>query len=131
MIRRNRKTFSSHKFKSMINYFFFNDTATTEIYTLSLHDALPISNDGFWRIAVKPLPLYLALPTRHRRQTRRRRQTAPQWLRPRPMHGAIWTGAERTAPLTRRVWRCLAKRASRTRRGGGWSGVGGAVRGVP
>src|ERR1039457_7738222 len=26
--------------------FFFNDTATTEIYTLSLHDALPISN---WR----------------------------------------------------------------------------------
>src|SRR2546422_8306072 len=26
----------------MINFFFFNDTATTEIYTLSLHDALPI-----------------------------------------------------------------------------------------
>ena len=25
-----------------IAYFFFNDTATTEIYTLSLHDALPI-----------------------------------------------------------------------------------------
>src|SRR6266571_8408609 len=25
-----------------INHFFFNDTATTEIYTLSLHDALPI-----------------------------------------------------------------------------------------
>src|SRR5205807_9516082 len=25
--------------------FFFNDTATTEIYTLSLHDALPISTD--------------------------------------------------------------------------------------
>src|SRR5260370_40445729 len=24
--------------------FFFNDTATTEIYTLSLHDALPVSN---------------------------------------------------------------------------------------
>ena len=36
-------------------FFFFNDTATTEIYTLSLHDALPISQDaavwngsGFW-----------------------------------------------------------------------------------
>src|SRR6476620_12169809 len=29
-------------------FFFFNDTATTEIYTLSLHDALPISD----RIAV-------------------------------------------------------------------------------
>src|SRR3989441_8453258 len=26
----------------MLNFFFFNDTATTEIYTLSLHDALPI-----------------------------------------------------------------------------------------
>src|SRR2546430_14621907 len=27
-------------------FFFFNDTATTEIYTLSLHDALPISRHG-------------------------------------------------------------------------------------
>src|SRR5689334_24100382 len=27
-------------------FFFFNDTATTEIYTLSLHDALPISSRG-------------------------------------------------------------------------------------
>src|SRR3712207_7890277 len=26
------------------SFFFFNDTATTEIYTLSLHDALPISH---------------------------------------------------------------------------------------
>src|SRR3712207_8507937 len=30
-------------------FFFFNDTATTEIYTLSLHDALPILASGkFW-----------------------------------------------------------------------------------
>src|SRR3712207_8654451 len=28
------------------DFFFFNDTATTEIYTLSLHDALPISGRG-------------------------------------------------------------------------------------
>src|SRR2546430_9414513 len=28
---------------SLFFFFFFNDTATTEIYTLSLHDALPIS----------------------------------------------------------------------------------------
>src|SRR5439155_22594997 len=28
----------------LLFFFFFNDTATTEIYTLSLHDALPISN---------------------------------------------------------------------------------------
>src|SRR5258708_13273049 len=32
--------------QSTILCFFFNDTATTEIYTLSLHDALPI----WWRI---------------------------------------------------------------------------------
>ena len=39
-----------------IYFFFFNDTATTEIYTLSLHDALPICRpvdkqgfaDGSW-----------------------------------------------------------------------------------
>src|SRR2546430_2132297 len=31
-------------------FFFFNDTATTEIYTLSLHDALPISHDDARRI---------------------------------------------------------------------------------
>src|SRR5688572_32840682 len=31
-----------------IIFFFFNDTATTEIYTLSLHDALPISGVDAW-----------------------------------------------------------------------------------
>src|SRR6266480_7809514 len=30
-------------FPHFLFFFFFNDTATTEIYTLSLHDALPIS----------------------------------------------------------------------------------------
>src|SRR2546427_6780777 len=30
-------------FSHFFFFFFFNDTATTEIYTLSLHDALPIS----------------------------------------------------------------------------------------
>src|SRR5256885_12204587 len=30
----------------LFNFFFFNDTATTEIYTLSLHDALPIYRHG-------------------------------------------------------------------------------------
>src|SRR2546429_8424412 len=34
----------SLKFINLLHlFFFFNDTATTEIYTLSLHDALPIS----------------------------------------------------------------------------------------
>src|SRR5216683_2161722 len=38
-----------------IFFFFFNDTATTEIYTLSLHDALPISLRA---IALEGLPGY-------------------------------------------------------------------------
>src|SRR5262245_63984281 len=34
--------------------FFFNDTATTEIYTLSLHDALPISDSAPLKSAPEP-----------------------------------------------------------------------------
>src|SRR2546427_5902442 len=43
-------------------FFFFNDTATTEIYTLSLHDALPILGEGlsFLRLAMarSAMPLF-------------------------------------------------------------------------
>src|SRR5260370_24338175 len=43
-------------------FFFFNDTATTEIYTLSLHDALPISRNsaryGAWRRCGPQVPRY-------------------------------------------------------------------------
>src|SRR5258708_26743541 len=41
----------------MHNFFFLNDTATTEIYTLSLHDALPISLRR--SIALQPRTDYL------------------------------------------------------------------------
>src|SRR2546429_7142794 len=44
-------------------FFFFNDTATTEIYTLSLHDALPISAPGRtrrWQRAGHPILLRCA-----------------------------------------------------------------------
>src|SRR5260370_25917642 len=34
--------FSHIQLEPIFEFFFFNDTATTEIYTLSLHDALPI-----------------------------------------------------------------------------------------
>src|SRR3712207_8608443 len=50
-------------------FFFFNDTATTEIYTLSLHDALPISHrTGATRPAgvrapARPPPLPTHWPT--------------------------------------------------------------------
>src|SRR5438876_5428107 len=47
-------------------FFFFNDPSTTEIYTLSLHDALPISvalpsrsnshNEGLRRVSLSPPP---------------------------------------------------------------------------
>src|SRR6266850_2877434 len=50
----------------LLLFFFFNDTATTEIYTLSLHDALPIcqacGNTTCWRSA---------LPVAHRRADRK------------------------------------------------------------
>ena len=36
-------------------FFFFNDTATTEIYTLSLHDALPILNTSLILVVTKLL----------------------------------------------------------------------------
>src|SRR3712207_7150131 len=48
--------------KHVFTFFFFNDTATTEIYTLSLHDALPIFYQknldegvaGFWNDMNEP-----------------------------------------------------------------------------
>src|SRR3712207_9346458 len=46
--------------------FFFNDTATTEIYTLSLHDALPIYPQTGWPGGCRPLRLEA-----HRRSWRR------------------------------------------------------------
>src|SRR5882762_12039514 len=42
-------------FFSFLFFFFFNDTATTEIYTLSLHDALPISHHSDHGLAPSPL----------------------------------------------------------------------------
>src|SRR2546422_10156904 len=43
-------------------FFFFNDTATTEIYTLSLHDALPISASSSSR-ASRPIGTSSRRPT--------------------------------------------------------------------
>src|SRR3712207_8737371 len=39
-----------------VYFFFFNDTATTEIYTLSLHDALPISRSPAPAAPAPPSP---------------------------------------------------------------------------
>src|SRR5256885_11921346 len=53
-------------------FFFFNDTATTEIYTLSLHDALPISSNCWaWpRAATSGSRPTTPHPKRDRKSTR-------------------------------------------------------------
>src|SRR5215813_15633974 len=56
-------------FLGLFFFFFFNDTATTEIYTLSLHDALPISpvpcsTAGSRSAAAWRRPFLCAEPTR-------------------------------------------------------------------
>src|SRR2546430_10945354 len=61
----------------MCIFFFFNDTATTEIYTLSLHDALPIWNEREWYPIIVGSPskvptnvaLTLLLPVRSEEHT--------------------------------------------------------------
>src|SRR3712207_9200354 len=65
--------------------FFFNDTATTEIYTLSLHDALPIC-----RAAARRRGGAHRRTHRHRISPRRRRP-APR-RRPRPGGGGLRGG---------------------------------------
>src|SRR5256885_13204973 len=50
------------------SFFFFNDTATTEIYTLSLHDALPIFRSTK-PVAAAPPPAWPSPPSRSRRRS--------------------------------------------------------------
>src|SRR3712207_9287323 len=50
-------------FLCYVYFFFFNDTATTEIYTLSLHDALPIFTCGASHIS-SPRPCSACSPCR-------------------------------------------------------------------
>src|SRR5256885_15603509 len=54
-------------------FFFFNDTATTEIYTLSLHDALPISrirppSPGWRACLLRPDPFTSTMSTQRLQQ---------------------------------------------------------------
>src|SRR3712207_8261128 len=61
--------------------FFFNDTATTEIYTLSLHDALPICSVQRWILvagADRPVDQHrigVLLPAHHRQYVDARRRS--------------------------------------------------------
>src|ERR1039457_6872908 len=54
MLCRKCKSWSREVLLLSVFFFFFNDTATTEIYTLSLHDALPISGVQVLR-AIRPV----------------------------------------------------------------------------
>src|SRR2546426_12094761 len=104
-------------------FFFFNDTATTEIYTLSLHDALPISpprararpravpRAGRAPLARRPYdPPAPARPTRGRApppRTRPRPQCAPappagRVLLPGPAAAPQWRAAGRHCAAARR-----------------------------
>src|SRR5687767_15756706 len=61
-------------------FFFFNDTATTEIYTLSLHDALPIYKAGLLPFANVVLRTWYAdsEPARGVQNSRRRFRVEPR-----------------------------------------------------
>src|SRR2546421_5789871 len=84
-------------------FFFFNDTATTEIYTLSLHDALPISRHStshsifrvpmplsfrsichrdFGRFSAAPIRTPESTPAGHHRPDRSRSPRSPGRLSP-------------------------------------------------
>src|SRR5258707_5840193 len=70
---------------AMFFFFFFNDTATTEIYTLSLHDALPISS-RHGEQAVEPLREHRFFPLSkvdRRRDLGKRAREGKSRLRPR------------------------------------------------
>src|SRR5256885_17039565 len=72
---------------NLITIFFFNDTATTEIYTLSLHDALPI--------CVRARDREPARHARHLHQ-RARRGHAPRLRPPLPHRRGRQAGREST-----------------------------------
>src|SRR3712207_7343016 len=78
----------------MFVFFFFNDTATTEIYTLSLHDALPISR--------------LRARAPHRDRERGARGAAAprgeRTVRGAPRHGASARSEEHTSELQSRQY---------------------------
>src|SRR2546430_15081155 len=93
--------------------FFFNDTATTEIYTLSLHDALPISRE--LRPALEPdgggaahrtaAPDWADARGTHRESRRRRDDRGVHPPPARPQDQAVRAGGGRAGPDPRRVRR--------------------------
>src|SRR5256886_16416250 len=71
------------------SFFFFNDTATTEIYTLSLHDALPISFD---LVVAQQRPPNVACDRRQDHLSSAPMVTVNADDQPRPLLGALLVG---------------------------------------
>src|SRR3990172_54020 len=67
--RKSTRLNSSHRYISY-SFFFFNDAATTEIYTLSLHDALPISSRATDPVTPSPRTRSTTAPTSGRSRRR-------------------------------------------------------------
>src|SRR2546422_6194656 len=82
-----------------LSFFFFNDTATTEIYTLSLHDALPISRR---KRAASPAHWPACRAARRCRRLARRRQRAQSTAR-RPRRRCAIRSEEHTSELQSRL----------------------------
>src|SRR2546422_9823930 len=78
-------------------FFFFNDTATTEIYTLSLHDALPISPRR--RSPCRPGPC----PEARRRSSRGPGPPCDRGRTTPPRNRSGWRSEEHTSELQSRL----------------------------
>src|SRR2546427_1634955 len=103
----------------VVLFFFFNDTATTEIYTLSLHDALPISLS--LRGAAEAISAEVAAS-----RTPRNDSCAPPGSHAAPPASCLSEGEriEKVSGLggSTRV-QCTCSKAARPRRGPGGHGV--------
>src|SRR3712207_7092226 len=92
-------------------FFFFNDTATTEIYTLSLHDALPIWTDAPALVAAAAALEPRPLGGPHRPLLQRQE--------PRPLHRREERSEEHTSELQSRqylVCRLLLEKKKKNKR---------------
>src|SRR5256885_15946800 len=90
-----------HHHLSLFFFFFFNDTATTEIYTLSLHDALPIYLQSRCRhrqplSEAKPFSIFNRCFNLHHR---RPRSAVSQWISATPTLRCAWRSEEHTSEL--------------------------------
>src|SRR3712207_7645596 len=90
-----------------VAFFFFNDTATTEIYTLSLHDALPIccgAGDVEPRVGAGRRPLRRHQHRRHRAVGVDGGPRRSVRLRPAGLGPAGWRSEEHTSELQSRQY---------------------------